>query len=294
MSVDHAYVITNLTIAREVQSAAGFQARYEFSVSEEKGALLYLSHSAKKYSVRNGRKIIEYLKQHHSEWYHYARNHVGLRIQSSDLVLVHGYVKTKEWTVAAVRSGSTAQAGKLEAQAGFQAVGNISFEWNRSSSTSASLQSRKGPKRRIDQSRSPSPSPSTFSGNRSLKTVSRTSTNSLGVPHIVIPDHEEGQHDKVDQCIFLRYYKVKWRIGPFVLRAGAGPHQLPPGGREGDAGIEVDSDSDVETNPPLASASYVLTHISVVLTADQVYSTVDMVLDYILQVRACCIMLRSN
>ena len=50
--------------------------------------------------------------------------------------------------------------------------------------------------------------------------------------------------DECNQCIFVRYYSVRKRLGiPKVMKAGAGPHDLGPGGRN-DSGSPSDSGSD--------------------------------------------------
>jgi len=48
---------------------------------------------------------------------------------------------------------------------------------------------------------------------------------------------------KFDQCVFIRYYTMRWRkwmpIFPKVIRAGAGPHDLGPGDNRGDTFPEL-------------------------------------------------------
>ena len=38
------------------------------------------------------------------------------------------------------------------------------------------------------------------------------------------------------QCIFLRYFRIRFRVGPITFFANAGPHQLPSH-RDDDAAI---------------------------------------------------------
>ena len=44
-----------------------------------------------------------------------------------------------------------------------------------------------------------------------------------------------------DQCVFVRYYKLKrraLRLPPRII-AGAGPHELPPGPHDGEADVKT-------------------------------------------------------
>ena len=57
--------------------------------------------------------------------------------------------------------------------------------------------------------------------------------------------------DEYDQCVFIRYYTMRKRLGiPKVIKAGAGPHDLGPGdhqegGSQSDAQSSSDSGSDI-------------------------------------------------
>ena len=52
--------------------------------------------------------------------------------------------------------------------------------------------------------------------------------------------------DEYYQCVFIRYYTVRKRLGiPRVMKAAAGPHDLGPGSRDnGDSPIEAESNSE--------------------------------------------------
>ena len=78
------------------------------------------------------------------------------------------------------------------------------------------------------------PHPVTTAGNRSL--------NESPAPESTIPD-------ECNQCVFVSYYTVRKILGfPRVIKAGAGPHQLPDGhpGRDdtGEVAMLEDSGSD--------------------------------------------------
>ena len=56
--------------------------------------------------------------------------------------------------------------------------------------------------------------------------------------------------DEYNQCIFIRYYTVRKRLGILkVMKAAAGPHDLGGGGRDGDGPpIEARYDSDQDSD----------------------------------------------
>jgi len=79
------------------------------------------------------------------------------------------------------------------------------------------------------------------------------------VDHAVIPE-------EYDQCVFIRYYTICRRVFiPTVLKAGAGPHQLPGGSPRSDKEILVVSSDDdstevdhLETGSPLNTSDEVI------------------------------------
>ena len=67
--------------------------------------------------------------------------------------------------------------------------------------------------------------------------------------------HMETVSDDYHQCVFIRYYTMRKRLGiPRVMKAAAGPHDLGPRGQEGEgssleAQYESDSNSDTMSSP---------------------------------------------
>jgi len=60
-------------------------------------------------------------------------------------------------------------------------------------------------------------------------------------------NNAESVSDEYNQCVFVRYYTMRKRLGiPKVIKAGAGPHDLGPEGREdsGSPKVEARSPSD--------------------------------------------------
>ena len=75
--------------------------------------------------------------------------------------------------------------------------------------------------------------------------------------------------DECDQCVFIRYYTIRRRVFiPIVIKAGAGPHQLPkesPGRDNTGEGMLLVSSEDVsvetshsETQPPINTSDEVI------------------------------------
>jgi hypothetical protein len=65
-------------------------------------------------------------------------------------------------------------------------------------------------------------------------------------------NNTETASDEYDQCVFVRYYTMRKRLGiPKVIKAGAGPHDLGSGGREdsGSPKVEARSPSDSGSDP---------------------------------------------
>ena len=69
--------------------------------------------------------------------------------------------------------------------------------------------------------------------------------------------HTETILDGYNQCVFVRYYTMRKRplLVPRVIKAGAGPHYLDPGGRDGgrlplEAQASLESNSNAESSLP--------------------------------------------
>jgi hypothetical protein len=72
--------------------------------------------------------------------------------------------------------------------------------------------------------------------------------------------------DDYNQCVFIRYYTIRRRVFiPTVLKAGAGPHQLPKGGPGNDNASEeiplvLSEDDSMEVDYQEAGSSDTVTH----------------------------------
>ena len=140
-----------------------------------------------------------YMRKHFTSWYHYVAHTLGITIPAKDIVLVTGWVKTDQWSMAAFRKQGRAISGQLSCGLTL-APGSISLTFQEV--RGFEYAANKGPPSLV---RVPSTQPSVSN----LSNLYRS--------------------PKADQCIFFRYYKFKVRVGPFAfgLQAAAGPAALP-------------------------------------------------------------------
>ena len=212
----------------------------------------------------------QYVKHYHSAWVEHAKNELGIDCKTRDIIIVHGFVKTVEWIVGASRGGSVTHGGSVELQGGVPAVvGHLSLELENKVSKAPQIFYLSGPEKRLSHSRSPSPVPSFRDPLATPHSHARNpSRPSLEVPSPRMPSPkvpETAEESDFDQCIFLRYFQVKWRLAGVYLhvKAGAGPHQLPrdpDAGGEGSGAVIVsdsESDAEVESNVPAQSVSWI-------------------------------------
>ncbi|CAL1715486.1 unnamed protein product [Somion occarium] len=150
-----------------------------YTCSRNEGALLVLKDHATSEAVFANAQFVEYMLRHHQSWCDFARNQ-GFLLDKEDIILVRGWVKTTSWTVAAF----TNQGDSLELTFGSKAnlYAHVSVSTAVSTHHSHSVEYRDGP-------------------NRMTKTMD-----------------EEPSPQRKDQCVFLRYYKIKYRTPAFLGR----------------------------------------------------------------------------
>ena len=69
-------------------------------------------------------------------------------------------------------------------------------------------------------------------------------------------DDTEIASDGYNQCVFIRYYTMRKRLGVPRLKAAAGPHNLPGWGRDGEgSSVEADHDPDPDSDSDSGSDS---------------------------------------
>jgi len=78
-------------------------------------------------------------------------------------------------------------------------------------------------------------------------------------PTQIIDVSSSGDSREYHQCVFVRYYTVRKRLGiPKVIKATAGPHDLGPGGSNGGGSpFEVECSSDSEFDSDIASSLFI-------------------------------------
>ncbi|KAF7789085.1 hypothetical protein EIP86_000018 [Pleurotus ostreatoroseus] len=228
---------------------------YSFNCAKEQGAFLVLMEDAKKTVVPPAVNFTTYMRKNHSSWYEFATHsqNYGLACKPEDIILVRGSVKTSAWALGAyTENGNHVHDVSFSGQgASFASAG---FKWASSNQSSARFEHRIGPSdapslRRLTSGRS---GRSTIA---SGKAVARPTTNELpeitaerkmGIEAAIDADNTD------DQCVFLSYYKIKYRIFSFKkITAAAGPAELPDGDddNEGSPAVLMDTDPEIELVP---------------------------------------------
>jgi hypothetical protein len=273
----------------------GAQVEYEYTRTRERGAMLLLKDDAVQYSIFPNSNFPDYMKRNHGEWLKWAKTK-GFKLKMEQVILVQGAWKTTQWTVAAFEAASGGQTINL--QGTFLSAGSVGFKLKGDVQRDGSMEYRSGPD---EHNRAPSPSPApsverdpstlqlTPSGQSSLhSTHSRSRSADTSPPQAL----------KNDQCVFLPHYKIKYRFVPFHLfprkiEAGAGPHNLPGPDNDSETAPAVPvvvADTDDESGDEDAGAAYVSTSVyssaSLYSIKSQISGPVDVVLEYILNVRS--------
>ena len=161
----------------------------------------------------------KYVKDHYDSWVAFARDSG----HGNDVkpVLVTGVDMTKDFAMMCYTTNDVNLTSEFTTSA--PGVGSVWGTWR----ATGSVHTNCGPY----PCYSPSPTQTTdpmLSGNSDAEAVS----------------------DEDNQCVFVRYYTVRKRLGiPRVIRAAAGPHDLGPGGHGNrETPPEVQSDSDSGSN----------------------------------------------
>ena len=166
----------------------------------------------------------KYAKDHYDSWVAFARD-AG---HGNDIkpVLVTGVDMTRDFAMMSYSTNDVNLTSEFTTSA--PGVGSVWGTWR----ATGSVHTNCGPHLYY----SPSPTETTdpvSSGNSDAEAVS----------------------DEDNQCVFVRYYTVRKRLGiPRVIKAAAGPHDLGPGGHgngESSLSVQLDSDSDSDVTSSL-------------------------------------------
>jgi len=271
----------NISVWPEIMVTNGYTsavepgARIAFELTSKQGATLITKHPTYREHIERDRRFVNYIKQHYESWINFARE----QDYPEDVrpILVTGVDLTQEFATVAYSDNRTRM--ECEFSATLPAVASTSVAVWGSWNTPGLVHTNCGPD--ITQ-RSPGSSESS-------------------APESKIPD-------EYTQCVFIRYYTVRKRFFiPTVLKAGAGPHQLPKGGHGGDdlgeEGFQVFSADDStevdypETSPPEDVFDEVIHNVPTVGLKQQLYLSLltgwakddrdsfDIVAEFIFQVR---------
>ena len=194
--------------------------------SSGKGAMLFTGHETRGKQACQELRFQDYIRLHHVSWLEFAIERLGCGVRLQDLMLVYGYHMTVDFAMFTFSD----------------MIGEAQIAWvaRFPGVTSASLAITKNSCQRV--------SPAVNFGPREQNTSSST-----GVSVIEGTQAIENDSDNFKQCVFLKRHRIqrKWAgVGPKVIKASAGPHNLGSGDRgDGDEvavcieeGAEVSSD----------------------------------------------------
>ena len=202
-SPSHPHLISK-TPTRSAESDTSFS----YTFTGERGAALVTRYQTyREYTVKRG-TFKQYTKQHYQSWVAFAREEgYGDDIEP---VLVYAVDMTKDFAMAAYSKESSSLEGATTVSVPMFISASASA-WGSWSGT-GKIHVNRGPQQRIP------PSPTQDVGSSSQTTTTRA------IPY----DH--------NQCVFIRYYTVRSRVGlfPRVMKAAAGPHD-PGSGQNRDS-----------------------------------------------------------
>jgi hypothetical protein len=206
----------------ECNSPVGPGVKMTFELTSKQGAALITNHPTCREDIERERHFEAYTKKHYKSWVDFAweQGH-GEDIKP---VLVTGVDLTKEFAAIAYSDNHTQM--ECEFSVGSPVVASASMSAWGSWSTPGLVHTNCGPTHGLVR------------GNQGA------GESSVSGSEFVIPDDH-------NQCVFIRYYTIRKKMFiPVLLKAGAGPHQLPKENVEEDdaeaAVIEItDSDDDL-------------------------------------------------
>lgn len=155
-------------------------------------------------------------------------------LRPEELIVVQATTKTTAWAVGAyVGAGGKTHSGSFDAQV--EHVAGAAFHWSFSNQTSTQFEHRE----------------SVLSSATEHERERPSCIHGMDLPDIVA--ERDGNRTNIlseypdDQCVFLGYWKVKYRFGKLLtkLAAGAGPATLPKDSREPSPGVYMDSSGSI-------------------------------------------------
>ena len=176
-----------------------------FELTRKQGAALITKHPTYRDDIERQRTFENYTKQHYESWVDFGRERGdGENVRP---VLVTGVDLTREFATVAYSDNQTRMECEFSA-----AVPGLA-------SASASVWGSWHTQGLVHTNCGPDPFPT-----RRRRNPDQASALETEIP------------DEYNQCVFIRYYTIRKRVFiPMIIKAGAGPHQLPKGD-DGDDG----------------------------------------------------------
>jgi hypothetical protein len=194
-------------------------AKMTFELTSKQGAALITNHSTYLEDIERERNFENYIKQYYDSWVDFAREQG--HAENVRPILVTGVDLTRKFAMVAYSDNKTNM--ECEFSVGAPVVGSASLSVWGSWRTQGLVHKNCGP--------------------RDPPTQGNQIPDGSSVPESVVPEEH-------NQCVFIRYYTIRKRMFiPWLLKAGAGPHQLPKGDTENDSEELVSaetSDDDVD------------------------------------------------
>jgi len=191
----------------------------------DQGAALLTKHPTYREDVELGRAFEIYTKEHYDSWVAFARKRG--HPEGIKPVLVTGIDMTRDFATMSYSSDGDNLTAEFKTS-----TPGVSSPWGVWRTTGV-VHTNCGPQ----SCRRPI----------SAQTADATSSGS---------SHTETVSDEYNQCVFIRYYTVRKRLGiPRVIKAAAGPHDLGPGNRD-DEEFEMECSSDSDSDSDVASSLF--------------------------------------
>ena len=195
-------------------------AHFSFELTGTRGAALVTGHETYRGDASSDpENFKEYTKRHYESWVALARIKMSGDVRP---ILVDGFDMTKDFAMVAYSNGSTSLEGGLTIEVPMFASASASIRgtWR----ASCSPHTNYGPQECVPPH---------------LRTIYPPSQ----------PIDEGSVPGGYNQCVFVRYYTMRWRkwILPKVIRGAAGPHDLGSADNRGDVLPELMARTGVES-----------------------------------------------
>ena len=199
-----------------------------FRLTGDQGAALLTKHLTYREDVRRERIFERYTKEHYNSWVTFARE-AG---DGDDIkpVLITGVDMTRDFAMITYSNGDDDLTSEFTIS-----VPGVASPWGTWRTTGA-VYTNCGPQ----PCRPPSPPQS-----------------------VVDSSYTETVSDGYNQCVFIRYYTMRKRLGfPRIIKAAAGPHDLGSGARGDEASPpKVQSNSDLGSGSDSGSGSDIVSSL---------------------------------